>query len=368
MSKFLFTQEQNIELIVEDGEPLGGAVIATHVWMHALHELGNEIVLFRDKEDCRPKLESFDWIQDYKVFSSQKGIPVFRWVYYRFPKIFFCLKTVKPDYLIESIPSWSSLFIGFFCKILKIKQVLRLANDNMLDERITQGKFKKFFIFWGLSICEFILVQNEYQYDTLRNKYPKKKILKISNPFVLDKQYLKIKSQPKGYIAWVANFRFQKNLQLLYKVASNISDEKFFVAGQPLHPLDPETDEYYEKLKMLNNVVFVGSVPREKILDFFEASKFLLNTSRHEGFTNTFLEAMGTGTPILTTQDVNPDNIIDSYDLGYIYEDPEDLKKFLQNIDQINYEQKSKNCIKYLLENHDHLNLGRKFLTFLNSD
>jgi len=368
MSKFLFTQEQNIELIVEDGEPLGGAVIATHVWIQALHELGNEIVLFRDKEDHRPKLESFDWIQDYKVFCSKKGIPVFRWVYYRFPKIFFCLKTVKPDYLIESIPSWSSLFMGVFCKILGIKQVLRLANDNMLDERITQGKFKKFFIFRAFNISEFILVQNEYQFVTLIKKYPKKKILKISNPFILDKQFLKIKSQPNGYIAWVANFRYQKNLQLLYNIASSISHEKFFVAGQPLHPMDPETDTYFEKLKMLDNVVFVGSVPREKILDFFEASKFLLNTSRHEGFSNTFLEALGTGTPILTTQDVNPDNFIDNCDLGYVYEDSEDLKKFLQNINSKTYEQKSKNCINYILENHDHLILGRRFLEFLNSD
>jgi len=368
MAHFFFTQDDNIELIVKDGEPMGGAVIATHAWMQALHELGQEIILFRRLEDQRPILKEFDWVQECKVFNSKKGIPVIRWVYYRFPSIFSNLKKIRPDFLIESIPTWNSPIIGIFCKLIGTKQVLRLASDKMVDDIInkTYKEFENSFVFWGFQFCDVIMAQNDYQYLKLKNKFPNKKILKISNPFKINKEYLIYKPQPLGYIAWVGNFRYPKNLKLLYKLAKLISGEKFYIAGQSLNKMDEETEEYLGKLKQLKNVVFVGTVSRELILPFFKKAKFLLNTSRYEGFSNTFLEAMCTGTPILTTENVNPDHIIDKNDLGYIYKDPEDLQKFLNSIHPDFYEKKSKNCVSYIQENHDHLILGRKLLEFLN--
>jgi glycosyltransferase involved in cell wall biosynthesis len=141
--------------------------------------------------------------------------------------------------------------------------------------------------------------------------------------------------------------------------------ESFLVAGlAPSNP-DPETGTYIEKLNDLSNVNFVGTVSRNEILDFFKKAKFLLNTSRYEGFSNTFLEAMCTGTPILSTAMVNPDGIISKYGLGYIYKDPTDIQGFLGTIDDVTYGMLSANCIEFVKNQHNHLHLGRKLLNFL---
>ena len=81
------------------------------------------------------------------------------------------------------------------------------------------------------------------------------------------------------------------------------------------------------------------------MFSFLKEAKFLLSTSRYEGFSNTFLESMVVGTPILTTPAVNPDSIISDFELGYIYQDAEDLKLILDNMDLSYYLEKSKNCI-----------------------
>lgn len=367
MQKFFFTQESNMEMIAQGGKPMGGAVVATQVWMEALHDLGNEVQLFRYIEDNRNILEEYHWVNTVKVYDSRKGFPLLRWPFYRFPKFFDALRTSKPDFVFESIPTWTSYFNGMICHFLGIKHILRLANDNMLDERInwTHSFFDQFFIKKAFLRCDYIMTQNSFQFSKVNLKYKSKKVIKISNPFLINKEVLVMKSSNAGYISWVANFRYQKNLQLLYKIAIHLPNEQFMIAGQPLIPTDPESTEYMEKLKTLTNVHFRGNVSRDQILEFYKGAKFLLNTSRYEGFSNTFLEAMQTCTPILTTAQVNPDNIISDYKVGLIYKDEEDLRIILEKLSVENYLDLSRNCKEYIQNNHDHLILGKKLLDFL---
>ena len=367
MAKFFFTQQQNIELIVEGGNPSGGSVIATMVWMNALKELGHDIILSKIENDPRPILKKYSWIETYPIYNTEKGIPKIRWLTYRFPKIFYALKLSKCHYLFESIPSWSSFLLGILCQRLGIKHIIRISNDLILNNsnNIRYSYFERQLISFGFRMCDFIITQNEYQYQTLKERFPNKKILKISNPIVLDNRFLNSKHNFSGYLAWLANFRSAKNMELLYNIAIKCKKEQFKIAGEPLQPLDEETAEYLPKLKALPNVEFLGKLNRDEIHSFLFNAKFLLNTSRYEGFSNTFLEAMQVGTPILTTKKVNPDEIISQYDLGLIYENEEDLKQKMASISETDYTIKSQNCVDYLKRNHDHLELGRRFLNFL---
>jgi glycosyltransferase involved in cell wall biosynthesis len=367
MTKILFPQSDIIEMMVEKGNPFGGAVVESFVWITALSELGVKINVFKTSDDTRNTKDEFKLIETIETYDPIKGMRWLRWLTYRYPNLISAIKRSDPDYIYEPIPTWNSFFLGLAYKFLGIKQILRIANDNMLDERIkiTHSKFDQIFIQLGFKICDFISVQNEFQFNTLKKKYPNKKIIKLFNPIVINSGFTIKDYNKSGYISWVANFRYQKNLQLLYNVVLSLPNEEFKIAGKPVSPLDEETEIFIKKLKDLPNVEFMGSVSRNEILPFFSKSKFLLNTSRYEGFSNTFLEAMMTGTPILTTENVNPDGIIDTFGLGYIYNNENDLKEILNGISELDYIQKSKNCIEYVQNNHDHLVLGKKLLDFL---
>ncbi|MEX2512333.1 MAG: glycosyltransferase [Cyclobacteriaceae bacterium] len=370
MTKIVFTQFQNVELIVENGNPIGGAVVETLVWIKALHELGYEIIQFSEENDQRKPSQEYMWIQFLPVYHPSKGIRWLRWVFYRFPKIFAALKKSKPDYLYSSIPGWASFFIAVFCKILGIKMILRVASDSHVyvetGDLTTHSRFDRAFIFRAYMAADFISVQNEFQYQTLRKRFPSKKILKIYNPIVIEEANQSKKAEMTGYIAWIANFRYPKNLKLLFEVAKEFPDEEFNIAGVASSSMDIETKEYLGRLKLLPNVVFAGKVPREEIFIFLSQAKFLLSTSKYEGFSNTFLEAMVVGTPILTPTWVNPDGIINRFDLGITYENVAELKEKIEELTLEKYLKKSANCNQFVKNNHDHLVLGRKLVEFLN--
>jgi len=367
MARFFFTQTQNMEVLVGSKIPSGGSAVQTVVWMKALNELGHEIIQAKLENDTREILEEYKWLTTVSIFHPEKNRKRLCWYTHRLPSIYRALKDSKCDVVYESIPQWFSFYIGIFCKLLNIKHVIRVANDNMMDDRILmlQSRLNWILISMGFWISDMILVQNTYQYNSLKKRFPRKNIIKIFNPIVLNNDLMKVKSEMKGYIAWVANFRYQKNLKLLFEIASVLPEENFKIAGSPKFPLDSETSTYLKKLQTLPNVTFEGSLSRNEIFPFYKEAKFLLNTSRYEGFSNTFLESLLVGTPILTTAEVNPDNIIENFRIGHIYKKAEEIKTLINTVSEKEYLKISNNCINYVKSNHDHLILANIILESL---
>lgn len=353
--KILFNYLGTLEFFVEKGKPIGGSAVETLVWMKIFKELEYEVQQIIFERDSRPKKEEFNWIKFITIFDPRKTM-IRMWYFYRLPIFFKSLKYSKCDYLFTSIPAWYSFYHSIFCIALGIKHIIRIPSDKTVDDKIylTESRLNSFYIKMSLKFSHIILAQNSYQYAQLIKKYPKKKIVKIFNPFIINEKYLTAKNRFNGFIAWVANFRHVKNLALLYKIAKQYPNELFKVAGIPLLPLDEETDKSVKALEKLENVEFVGTIPRDEILTFFHGAKYLLNTSRYEGFSNTFIEAMATGTPILTTVNVNPDNIINDFKLGGIFTSEFDIGCFFDNNISNEYLKWSSNCIEFIKKYHDH--------------
>jgi glycosyltransferase involved in cell wall biosynthesis len=359
MSKFFFIDTAVIELFVENGDVSGGAAVQTLVWMEGLLENGHEVLIAKPEGDKRDIKEEYKKFQTVTTYDENEGLRWLRWINYRLPRIFQTLKKTEVDYLYQSVPSRWSLIFSFMCKFLKIKYIIRISNDRHLDDRfrMVASRTNQWLLFQGLKQCDLILCQNNYQFEILSKKFPRKRILKIHNPIIVNYEFLRPKSNFEGPIAWLANFRHQKNLRLLYEIAEMMPKEQFKIAGVPFHPYDIESRTYVEKLGKLPNVEFLGKLNRNQILPFLASSKFLLSTSRYEGFSNTFLEAMVTGTPILTTKDVNPDGIIDNFGLGVVYQDINDLEEKISNLKKEEYFNMSFNCVDFVKENHDYKKL-----------
>jgi glycosyltransferase involved in cell wall biosynthesis len=367
MPSFFFTQQQNIEILVIGGKPRGGSVVETLVWMKALNALGNKIFQAKMDGETREIKEEYSWVNFISTYHPEKFKKRLVWLTYRLPKLFQAIRRSNCDYVYTSIPFWHTFFTGLMCKFLGIKHIIRIANDKNVNFDLdkTLNSLDKKLIGFSYGMADYIFVQNDFQYENLKLEFPKIKIFKLFNPIEIKKDYLNIKKSKSGYIAWVANFRFQKNLKLLYEIAFSLPNEMFKIAGLALLPMDEETDTYIKKLKLLQNVEFVGVLDQSEIPNFLTQAKFLLNTSRYEGFSNTFLEAMMVGLPILTTHNVNPDGIIDKNNLGILYNDAWDLSLKINKLKDPEYFQISKCCIMYIEENHDHITIGKNLLKYL---
>jgi glycosyltransferase involved in cell wall biosynthesis len=367
MAKFFFFETAVLELIVNNGNASGGAAVQTLMWMDGLNKLGHEVFLASFEDENREIRPCFNYIKIVPIYHTKRGLKIIRWISYRLPNIYNKLKLIEPDYFYESVPFWGSYLFGLICKSLGTKQIIRISNDNLLDDRLknTASSSHQFFLFLGLKWSDIIFAQNNYQYKILIGKFKNKKIYILKNPIIIQEEFLFPKNNIQGHLAWIANFRYQKNLRLLYKIAKSMPYESIKIAGVPTSHFDDESKEYCAKLKLLENVEFLGKLNRDEIFILLQSAKFLLNTSRYEGFSNTFLEAMVTGTPILTSSMVNPDKIVSKNQLGFVYENVNELVFFLENLSEEKYLQLSKNCQKFVQIEHNHINLTEKLLNYL---
>ena len=144
-----------------------------------------------------------------------------------------------------------------------------------------------------------------------------------------------------------------------------LKNEEFIIAGKEGTNCDDDSHYYLTKLKELPNVQFAGFLQREQVLPFLSKARFLLNTSHYEGFSNTFLEAMSVGTPIMSSDKVNPDSIITDYNLGIVYKDSFDLQRKFSSMTPEQYEVLSQNVRDYVSRHHDYKLQAKKLVSFL---
>ena len=370
MAKFLFFDDQIINILLKEEQPSGGAAVQAYGWIQGLLALGHEVYVMTDMSRMGTLKEECSNIKFIPAFDTSKGIRWFRWLYYRIPYLYREFNKVKPDYLYKGIPSWHSCIIGLICQRLNIKFIQRISNDFLVDKRILKNHSKAHRAFqnMGMQLSDYILCQNEYQFDTIHRQFPQKSVKKISNPIYLKDSVADNTSEHRDYIAWLGLFQYQKNLKLLYEIASRLPQEKFMIAGKESREIDADTLHYLDKLRELPNVTFYGFIKRDQVLPFLAKAKFLLNTSHYEGFSNTFLEAMVIGTPILTSTNVNPDGIVSDFNLGIVYQDAEDLTVKLPQVSPESYKHMSDNALEYVAAKHDYRPLAKELVGFLNSN
>jgi len=70
-------------------------------------------------------------------------------------------------------------------------------------------------------------------------------------------------------------------------------------------------------LRALPNVDYRGQVPPDEALRIIHDATLLLSTADEEGFPNTFLQAWGAGTPVISLR-IDPDHVIERHGLGVV--------------------------------------------------
>ena len=259
------------------------------------------------------------------------------------------LQSVKPDVVIQRGLTRISTFLGFYCKLFRIKYVFMFAHD-----RECRGRFQKsdrFDSLYPLLLfsASYLIVQNDYQYGHIFNIF-KKKTFKITNGFPINFSDLSTK---KG-VLWVSRLEAWKRPELCIDVAIKNPKIPFVMIA----PIDEKNKEYalniYKMAENIENITILDFVCFKDIDKYFAKSKIFLNTSIEEGFPNTFIQACKNRTPIVSLN-VNPDNFIIKYAVGeFCDNDINKMNHAIKNIYNNNHAFKNyaDSAIEYVKENH----------------
>lgn len=363
--KLLYHSFELVNLLKEAKVPVGGAAVEWNTWLTAFVKLGCKVGLltYQGAKNLIKLKPNYEIIESYNI---NKGIPKLRLVTYRLPSYYKAIKKYNPDFIFQGCATENTGYFAFLSKLLKKPFIHRVGSDMDVDGRIENNfsKISMIIYYWGIKNANHISCQNKYQYGILKKKYPTKSISILYNPYFYKEKEI-ISKRERTSIAWIGNFRYEKNLPALAKVVANFPNIKFKIAGTRFKNTDLDTKEGLEELEKMQNVEFLGHVNNDEITELLAKAYFLLNTSRLEGFSNTFLEAWSVGTPIVTTANVNPDGIVSKHNVGLVADDYMSLKVKVEemlNLDEEDYSALSSRCINYVKENHDPIKLAKEFL------
>lgn len=259
------------------------------------------------------------------TFKPDEGISYIRFFYPRLIKIWKALERADADVYYVRTASFILALVVLFCQLKNKKVVYCGANDPEFDPKRLKSRISfrdRLMFFWGLKRCNIVVVQNKIQQKLLYKNFKKIGHLVYNSFFDFKKQ-----ERQKKYNLWVATFKDFKRPELFLEIAKSLPEEKFVMVGRKANYKAKNNQNLFDYAKnearKIKNLKFEGTLNLIEVEKLFAKSKLFINTSRHEGFPNTFLQAWSKGIPVVSF--VDPDNLIKEHNLGLVANDVHDM-------------------------------------------
>ncbi len=208
--------------------------------------------------------------------------------------------------------------VGAFCKENSKKFTIFTASDEdfstmyyRLSIEVNPYGNIGYIADYAIRIADTIICQTEYQAKLCHERYDR-------NAFIVRSPARDLKNKPElemgtrgGYILWVGKSDYNKNPEAVLSLARKLPDVQFVMVMSKSSP------SLHRKiiLNQMPNVEIIDYLPYREMEKLFENALVFLNTSKFEGFPNTFLQAGCNGVPIASLT-VDPDNFIVKHKCG----------------------------------------------------
>lgn len=169
---------------------------------------------------------------------------------------------------------------------------------------------------WGLVNASHVIVQTERQAELLRRHFGIEAAAVIRNFQPLNPA---LPARPAGptRVLWVANIKESKQPELFVRLAAAFAhrdDLEFIMVGRP--GAQRRYAAFPQKAAQVRNLRYLGPLPLERVNQLMEQADIFVNTSRHEGFPNTFIQAWAHGA-VVASLAVDVDAGLDRAGIGF---------------------------------------------------
>lgn len=275
-----------------------------------------------------------------------------------------CLFKANADVYVKRAAGPEVFVIYIFCKIFRKKFIYMTAHEIDCSGQYVKenGFFGKLYEL-GLMNANLVLTQSLEHRKMLKKKFGIESII-FKSGYIIPKKNSKYKSD---FILWVARLEKWKQPEKFIELAKRLSDNNFVMIAPT--SIDKNYSHIIKNQAIkLSNLKFMPGLSLEETNKYFSRARLFVNTSKFEGYPNTFVQAVMTGTPILSLN-VNPEGFLEKNHIGYCVNNDYNklIEKSLMLINKPDvYERFSNNCEKYAREHHDIKKISRDFLLLVN--
>jgi glycosyltransferase involved in cell wall biosynthesis len=223
---------------------------------------------------------------------------------------------LQPDVVYQQMRQSYTAVCALYARRAGIPFFFQIASDLDLSRRwITNGVSANLPLdvaeslagIWGLRHASHVIAQTQRQSRVLRERFARDSAAVVRN-FQPLPACLTPKVNWPVEVFWVANIKEVKRPELFVQLAESFigrDDLKFTMAGRPSE-LRQRYRPMMERIARTPNLEYLGELPIEAVNQRMAQAAIHVNTSRLEGFPNTFIQAWAQGAVVATIA-VDPD-------------------------------------------------------------
>lgn len=334
----------------------GGAELQLHLLATHLAQDPDFDVSFIVGEFGQSPRENRQGVTLHSFDTRQGGLKHTRTAGY-YLRLWRLLKRVDAQVYIQRTAGVQTFAIALFCRMFRRKFIYMVAHDEDLMV-VTPPWYRRGARGWlgwrlfslGLRMSDLVIVQHQGQKEELARVFGKKGVVRPSaHPVPPGRS-----EEARSFFLWVARCEPWKQPDLYLDLARALPGEEFVMVCPPSQERGL-FDSVRERAGLLPNVQFHEYVPHREIEGYFRRARAFVNTSRKEGFPNTFIEAAREGTPVLSLS-VDPDGVLEGHGFGRTFGgDVGELSDYLRRLrgGGGEWDRLSKNARAYALRHHD---------------
>lgn len=274
------------------------------------------------------EMVELEGVKLYRSISSDRGRVQ------QLPLLYACLKNIQADVYVFRTVDLGVAVGAFLVKLLGKKMVYMVANADEANPKALKswfGSFRSAAMAWVYRNVDALMVQTDEQARDFKLYRGLEVKSKIPNLFI-GEHVERDKPLIREIVLWVGRSDPLKRPHLFIEMARRFPQSQFVL-------ISPATTyhEYSEKVKQLSrevdNLMLLERQNQEELMTWYAKAIVLVNTSVSEGFSNAMLEALYAEVPMLT-MGVNPDGILDRFELGYTSKDEKEFDRHFERLIQ----------------------------------
>lgn len=325
-------------------------------------------VVYISIEDKTIEAINIDGIKVYVIKNPNNKLNNFTLYYFFMQELFKIIDIEKPDIIYQRILNSFSPYLAKYSNKNNIPFLLHVANTHCFNFTNSFRDKIRLYLFNQLKKYEVHYIAQTIEQEKLLENHQLKSSLLMPNLYNIKSSLEKDIEKPFK-VLWVANIRPIKQLELFLELAESLIEWpiKFIVIGRIENK--NQVSYYNDKMNVLSNLDYLGELSNEDVNTYLSKAFLLVNSSKSEGFSNTFIQAWASGTPIVSLNS-NPNNYLVERSVGYFANgNILDMKKaiinYFNNSDL--YKEHSNNAVN-LFNNDLAYNKSRnKIITFIKS-
>ena len=279
---------------------IGGAEFRQSVLARAFVVAGYEVSVVT-QDFGQPHGELIDGVRVLNTHTPTEGIPILRYVHPRLTSVVSRLREADADVYYQSSASHLTGVVAWHCRRSEARSIYSGASDTDFmrgQERVAHARDRWLFR-WGLAHVDAVVTQTARQADLLSSHYHRDAQV-IPNPYAAP---VRQRAQRADMILWVGGIRRVKRPDRFIALARRLPQYRFCMIGGAVGN-DVEARNYFAAMRAeasgVDNLEFHGFLPLAQVEPYFDEARVFVNTSEHEGFPNTFLQAWARGIPTVS--------------------------------------------------------------------